>query len=40
MGLARARVVVKSLKTGASREVELVVDMGSVFTWISRGVLE
>jgi clan AA aspartic protease len=38
--LARARVVVKSLETGASREVELVVDRGSVFTWISRSVLE
>jgi predicted aspartyl protease len=32
-------VVVKSLETGAGREVELV-DRGSVFTWISRGVLE
>ena len=39
-GLARARVVVKSLETGAGREVELVVDRGSVFTWISRSVLE
>jgi predicted aspartyl protease len=38
--LARARVVVKSLETGADREVELIVDMSSVFTWISRGVLE
>jgi clan AA aspartic protease len=40
VGLARARVVVKSLETGASREVELIVDTGSVFTWISRSVLE
>ena len=40
MGLTKARIVVKSLETGASREVELVVDRGSVFTWISRSVLE
>jgi len=40
VGLTKARVVVKSLETGASREVELVVDRGSVFTWISRSVLE
>lgn len=40
MGLTRVKVVVKSLETGASREVELVVDTGSTFTWINRRVLE
>ena len=40
MGLTRVKVVVKSLETGASREVELIVDTGSTFTWINRRVLE
>lgn len=40
MGLTKVRVVVRNTETGASREIELIVDTGSVFTWISRGTLE
>ncbi len=36
----RVGVVVRSPETGTGREVELVVDTGSVFTWIDRRVLE
>jgi hypothetical protein len=34
MGLTKVRVVVRSTETGASREIELIVDTGSVFTWL------
>ncbi|MCR6691265.1 MAG: aspartyl protease family protein [archaeon YNP-LCB-003-016] len=40
MGLTKVKVVVKSLETGIGKEVELIVDTGSVFAWISRSVLE
>jgi aspartyl protease family protein len=40
IGLTRVKVFVKNPETNVGREVELVVDTGSVFTWISRRVLE
>jgi aspartyl protease family protein len=40
MGLTRVKVFVRNPETGVGREVELIVDTGSVFTWISRRVLE
>ncbi len=40
IGLTRVKVFVRNPKTDVGREVELVVDTGSVFTWINRRVLE
>jgi len=40
MGLTRVKVFVKNPETNVDREVELVVDTGSVSTWINRRVLE
>jgi predicted aspartyl protease len=40
MGLTRVKVFVKNPETNVGREVELVVDTESVFTWINRRVLE
>jgi len=40
MGLTRVKVFVRNPETNVGREVELVVDTGSVFTWINRRVLE
>ncbi len=40
VGLTRVKVFVRNPGTGVGREVELIVDTGSVFTWISRRVLE
>ena len=40
MGLTEVRVVVENPEASASKEVELAVDTGPVFTWISRRVLE
>ena len=40
MGLTRIKVFVRNPETNVGREVELVVDTGSVFTWINRRVLE
>jgi predicted aspartyl protease len=40
VGLTRVKVFVKNPETNVGRKVELVVDTGSVFTWISRRVLE
>jgi len=40
LGLTKAKVIVENPETHASREVELIVDTGSVLTWISRKVLE
>jgi predicted aspartyl protease len=40
VGLTRVKVFVRNPETNVDREVELVVDTGSVFTWISRRVLE
>ena len=40
VGLTKVKVIVKNTESGKSREVELVVDTGSIFTWISRRVLE
>ncbi len=39
MGLTRVKVFVRNPETNVGREVELVVDTGSVLTWISRLVL-
>ena len=36
MGLTEVRVVVENPEASASKEVELAVDTGSAFTWISR----
>jgi predicted aspartyl protease len=40
MGLTRVKVFVRNPETNVGREVELVVDTESVFTWINRRVLE
>jgi len=40
VGLTRVKVFVRNPETNVGREVELVVDTGSVFTWISRRVFE
>jgi clan AA aspartic protease len=40
MGLTRVKVFVRNPETNVGREVELVVDTGSVSTWINRRVLE
>ncbi len=40
VGLTRVKVFVGKPGTGVGREVELIVDTGSVFAWISRRVLE
>jgi len=40
MALTRVRVFVKSIETGRSKEVELLVDTGSVFTWVRGCILE
>jgi aspartyl protease family protein len=40
MGLTKVKVFVKNPETDVGREVELVVDTWSVFTWINRRVLE
>jgi aspartyl protease family protein len=40
LGLTKARVIVESPEAKASKEVELIVDTGSTFTWIDRRALE
>jgi clan AA aspartic protease len=40
MGLVKVKVEIKNPETGIGKEVELLVDTGSVFTWVSRRVLE
>jgi len=40
VGLTRVKVFVRNPETNVGREVELVVDTGSVSTWINRRVLE
>jgi len=40
MGLTRVRVVIKNPETEIFREIDLIVDTGSIFTWISRDVLK
>ncbi len=40
MGITKVKVLIKNPETGASRDVELMVDTGSVFTWISKDTLE
>jgi clan AA aspartic protease len=40
MGLTRVRVVIKNPEAEIFREIDLNVDTGSIFTWISRDVLK
>lgn len=40
MGLTRVKVFIKNLESSKEREVELIVDTGSIFTWVSRKILE
>jgi clan AA aspartic protease len=40
MGLTRVRVVIKNPEAEIFREIDLIVDTGSIFTWISRDVLK
>ena len=40
MGLTRVKVLVVNPESGANAEVELIVDTGSIFTWIDGRVLE
>jgi len=40
MGLVKVEVEIKNPETGIGKEIELLVDTGSVFTWVSRRVLE
>ena len=40
MGLTRVKVLVINPESGANAEVELIVDTGSIFTWIDERVLE
>lgn len=40
MGITKVKVLVKNPQSGVGRDVELIVDTGSIFTWVSRDVLE
>lgn len=40
MGLTKVKVLVVNPDSGANAEVELIVDTGSIFTWIDGRVLE
>ena len=40
MGLVKIEVEIRNPKTGIGKEVELLVDTSSVFTWVSRRVLK
>jgi len=39
MGITKVKILIKNPETGVSRDVELIVDTGSVFTWINKDTL-
>ena len=40
MSITKVKVFIKNPETGMGRDVELIVDTGSIFTWINRDTLE
>jgi len=40
MGLVGVKITVRNTETAISKEVELLVDTDSIFTWVSKEVLE
>ena len=40
MNLTKVKVFVKNPETGIGKEIELIVDTGSIFTWINKNILE